>query len=539
MSSSNLFILALTGLLLFIYELLKRSPDLVPAAVLQFFLVAVLIGGSIATVNILIVLIVDIWFGQIRKRQVSALLKLLVSIVLYFLCLFLIFSAIGLNITALFTTSALLTAIIGLALQPTLGNFFSGISLRIDQPFKIGDRIISADQEGEVVSITWRATTIQTADRLLVHIPNGLLAQDRVKVIPLGGQARRAVDFSVPAAAPPQQVIDIAYEALLNQPHANVNLDRPLLVQLLTIGPGNSSYRILYFPLDYGESSNRTDRELLSRVWYALHRQHFLPDYSPSSETQYLALIQAIAFFQPLSGEAHNHLVSHSYSLLFDAGERLQENNLPSRTLFIVVKGRLNVSQGRLQQEDGQTRFQPFNRSRKQQPLGRFNPDTLDEIADHLVQSLGPAAFRLVQDTAQRVTSVYELYHHLALSIDDPNDRDHFLSHSPIAPTETFQRGNFLGELSLFFNQAIPATLITTAVETELLAVPQAAMAAVFSQDPTIVNELAHRLTEHINNHLLETMWMPAAEPLTWDQVSQRLQQTFRHSLRNYLPTEG
>ncbi len=529
MSSGNLFILAVTGLLLFVYELLKRSPDLVSPIILQTLLVAVLICGSIAAVNILVGLIIDLWLSQILKRQTSALLKLIVSLGLYFLCLVIIFNVIGLNITALFTTSALLTAIIGFALQPTLGNFFSGISLRLDQPFKIGDRIVSADQEGEVVSITWRATTIQTDDRLLVHIPNGSLAQDRVKVIPNGSQARRSVDFSVPTTIPPQHVIDTAYNALLNQPLPNLDLDRPLLVQLLKLEPGNSTYRIFYVPLDYRESHHRTDQDLLCRVWYALHRQQVIPSHSPSSKKHYLGLIQGIAFWQHFPHTAQKSLLRRSSSLLFDAGERLSEGNLPPKSLLIVVRGRLSIAQVPLPQEDGHVMFRPFSRTPKPQALGGFDPDTLDRITSQLVQALGPAAFRLVQETAQQVASVYSLYQTLSLAIDEPKEREQFLKHRPVSPTDLLRRGDFLGELWLFFNQPLPKTLMTTIEETELLVVPQVAIRTVLSQDMTLFDPMVHRLVQHINHHLLGTIQMPSAAPCSRDEVSQQVRQTLMH----------
>src|SRR5258708_17978393 len=51
------------------------------------------------------------------------------------------------NLGALFTTSAIFGVIIGLALQDTLGNFFSGISLQADRPFQVGDVIVVGQQK--------------------------------------------------------------------------------------------------------------------------------------------------------------------------------------------------------------------------------------------------------------------------------------------------------------------------------------------------------------------------------------------------------
>ncbi len=69
---------------------------------------------------------------------------------------------------SLVTTSGLLVAMIGLALKNVISDAFTGLAL----PIKIGDWIEVDGQTGRVVEISWRATRLQTLDRVTVIIPN-------------------------------------------------------------------------------------------------------------------------------------------------------------------------------------------------------------------------------------------------------------------------------------------------------------------------------------------------------------------------------
>ncbi len=112
----------------------------------------------------------SIIFGLIYRMrsgyEAPTLVRNIFSIIAFTALFLLIFSSIfeGVNLGALFTTSAIFGVILGLALQDTLGNFFAGISLQADRPFQIGDVITVGAQHhsGVVEEITWRAVKIRT-----------------------------------------------------------------------------------------------------------------------------------------------------------------------------------------------------------------------------------------------------------------------------------------------------------------------------------------------------------------------------------------
>lgn len=70
---------------------------------------------------------------------------------------------------------------IAFAAQKTLEHFFGSVAIGIDQPFRVGDTIVVDGIEGEVEAIGLRSTRLRTADRSVVSLPNGRLADMRTE----------------------------------------------------------------------------------------------------------------------------------------------------------------------------------------------------------------------------------------------------------------------------------------------------------------------------------------------------------------------
>jgi small-conductance mechanosensitive channel len=82
----------------------------------------------------------------------------------------------GISITPLIASLGVGTIAIGLALQDTLGNLFSGAYLYLDRPVAIGDWIrLDTGLEGKVLRIGWRTTRLLSGDHTVV-IPNSKLS---------------------------------------------------------------------------------------------------------------------------------------------------------------------------------------------------------------------------------------------------------------------------------------------------------------------------------------------------------------------------
>lgn len=83
---------------------------------------------------------------------------------------------VGIEITALLAFGGVGGLAVGFAAQDLLSNFFGGLMIYLDRPFKIGDWIRSPDRniEGTVESIGWRLTVVRTFDKRPLYVPNSV-----------------------------------------------------------------------------------------------------------------------------------------------------------------------------------------------------------------------------------------------------------------------------------------------------------------------------------------------------------------------------
>src|SRR3989442_12974634 len=111
-----------------------------------------------------------------------------------------LFAALG--IVAIYTRDAfgwILTSlsvvglVIGLSLQDILKNFFAGIWVLVERPFRIGDEIEVAGYSGSAEEIAFRTTQLRTADGREVIVPNGTFMTTAVLTLtPIPSRRARA-----------------------------------------------------------------------------------------------------------------------------------------------------------------------------------------------------------------------------------------------------------------------------------------------------------------------------------------------------------
>lgn len=92
-----------------------------------------------------------------------------------------ILNALGVSITPLLASLGIAGLAVALALQETLGNFFSGFYLMADRPIRTGDYVkLDSGVEGYVLDIGWRSTRIRELPNNVIVIPNSKLAQSTI-----------------------------------------------------------------------------------------------------------------------------------------------------------------------------------------------------------------------------------------------------------------------------------------------------------------------------------------------------------------------
>ncbi len=103
--------------------------------------------------------------------------KILITLFgIYFICL-----AWNININGWLASAGVLGIVLGLAAKDTVANFFAGIFLMADSPFKEGDYILlDTGERGYVKSMGIRSTRIMTRDDIEITIPNSVIASSKI-----------------------------------------------------------------------------------------------------------------------------------------------------------------------------------------------------------------------------------------------------------------------------------------------------------------------------------------------------------------------
>lgn len=86
----------------------------------------------------------------------------------------------GVNVTALLAGLGLGGVALAFAAQDTVANVFGTITILLDSPFKIGDRIKIIDVEGDVEEVGFRSTRIRTIANSVVTLPNSTVAKEKI-----------------------------------------------------------------------------------------------------------------------------------------------------------------------------------------------------------------------------------------------------------------------------------------------------------------------------------------------------------------------
>src|SRR5205814_5390284 len=124
-----------------------------------------------------------------------------------------------LPILGIVATSTVFSVVIGLALQDTLGNFFAGISIHIEQPFHIFDSVRIGTEIGRVEAVTWRTTTLRTNNNTVIVFPNSRVAREQVEIYPFNNLNRRVLRFPAPYAIAPGTIIPMVRETVRAMPN--------------------------------------------------------------------------------------------------------------------------------------------------------------------------------------------------------------------------------------------------------------------------------------------------------------------------------
>ena len=310
-------------------------------------------------------LIADGFVARKQGRPVPKIFRDLAQTVIYIVAILTALSAVGVEPTSLLTTSALLTAVVGLSLQETLGNLFAGLSLQAQRPFSVGDWVqIDNDEStaGRVTELNWRSTKLLTSDELEVTVPNGVLAKALIRNYSRPSDAvRRTTTVTCPYDVPPGRVREVLTRALDDIPH---DLTEPAPVIIThELADSGVKYWLRFYAQDF---AHRFDAESVvrERVWYALRRAGIIIPYP--TRTSYLhsvddafrtreadlqaslrmQTLQQVDLFEELPEPELLELARRAESSWYGPGEDVIREGDAGDTLYVVKEGEVSVLVG-------------------------------------------------------------------------------------------------------------------------------------------------------------------------------------------------
>ena len=260
------------------------------------------------------------------------------------------------NLVGLAATSAVVTAVVGLAAQETLKNLFAGISLQVDSPFEEGDWIDLGSTAGVVTSLRLMTTLIRGLDGSITVVPNSRITVEGLRRFKPHEPVGQMIDVGLDYSLPPRQAIQLLQRTL--------ELNRSVLRQptpkvwLASFADSSITYRLVTWQ-DSAPELPQLKSNLLEQIWYALHRINQSIPYPirdirttpssaqlPSSEVsleQKVILLASTEIFGHLNDHQLKTLATVTGCQTFAPGETVVHQGESGDSLFIVVSGSLEV----------------------------------------------------------------------------------------------------------------------------------------------------------------------------------------------------
>lgn len=304
------------------------------------------------------------WLGRLRdargRMAVPKLVRDLVGWLLLVVTVIVAGSAIFDVAAAKFVLpSAVVSAVLGFALQDVLKNVFAGLALQTEAPFDTGDWIVVDGEPRQVLEMTWRATYMRNSLGVDFREPNANIANARIQnlgsgAVPMGFE----IEVNVAYAVPPRRVVEALEAAARSSPAV---VESPPPIGLLTaFGDSGIVYRVRFWSRQVG-GITRLLAEVRRRVWYELRRQGFtIPfplrtvEYASSRELaeEHAAahrrrgeeLFGRVHVLAALPPEVRTQLAVVATLRHYDAGERLVVEGDHGDSLFVLARGRVSVS---------------------------------------------------------------------------------------------------------------------------------------------------------------------------------------------------
>lgn len=268
-------------------------------------------------------------------------------------------SIIGLDLSSLVASTAVVTAVLAFAMQDTLGNILAGLALQLDHSIHIGDWVELEDISGQVTQVQWRHTAVRTLFGEMILIPNSQLMKARVTMTggPTVPRRLRTVYFYCDFAIRPAVVIKAIEQALIDAEFEAIAADTAPTCLVTDFAGGITTYAVRYWLID-PLAIGRTE-SLVRQHIHAVFQQNGWTMAAPGravtlerrppqvmqqvDAAQRISFLKEISLFSPLTDEELNNLADRLEVVPYVAGSLIARQDDMGDCLYILITGSASV----------------------------------------------------------------------------------------------------------------------------------------------------------------------------------------------------
>jgi small-conductance mechanosensitive channel/CRP-like cAMP-binding protein len=288
------------------------------------------------------------------KLDMPRLLHQIVNIILIIFAVLIFGSyAFDWNINSFLAGSAVVSIVVGLALQETLSNFISGMVMQGSPPFAIGDYVVIGAYKGRVVDINWRAVTLHLNDDNRVVIPNATVSKsDLINMHAPSKVSARYLNVGVEYDVPPCDVIETLKKAALESPGV---LPDPAPYPMVSDFGDNAVIYTIKFWIDQPAKFQPIEAGVRKSIWYRLKERNYaipfpqqvqvsenVPDPRAAADRRAAAL-DNVPLLAPLSPGQKREIAEQARDLFLAPGQNLFQQGDPGETFYVISRGKVDV----------------------------------------------------------------------------------------------------------------------------------------------------------------------------------------------------
>ncbi|MGC1328744.1 mechanosensitive ion channel domain-containing protein [Pseudomonas sp.] len=249
-----------------------------------------------------------------------------------------------LPVKGLLATSGAMAIIVGLALQSTLSDVFSGIVLNTTKPYQLDDWISIDGTEGKVVDIDWRATHLMTSNGAMAVIPNSVAAKAKILNFSRPSNIHGvSISIAVPSDVRPRKVLDALEKALQGTTALLISPKPKVAVKASTLE--YMEYEATGF---IRSMDQKTDAQNL--LFDLAHRHLQASGVSWAAEdsarpwTRQRAVLEDVRVFRSLNSDEKDRLAEHMTPVEYPEDQLILAYGAASEDLLVIGTGVVSAS---------------------------------------------------------------------------------------------------------------------------------------------------------------------------------------------------